>query len=589
MMKVVSFTFLWMLSTMTLLASTSADSIKPTCPIHKIKVERLPDLNIPRAGHTVMCLNGEVTAIGGHTTNFVPTPTAEYFKDGEWHLIQMPFDHDNGLAVPLSSGKVLVAGGHEKNMGIGQTYGAELYDPTTHTFEGIASLDTKRCLASATELDSGKVIISGNWCGNDTIEIYDGQYKFSNVKNVTFGRTTPYILRISKDDAIIVGHLASNMKNNNTPIVDCLRGEPRHIPLLEKWSIHTSDVSHITSNYFIGNEKENNYSYLLLADDNQGHYAIVLVKNGNFSLLPTTCEIPTETQWGKIFYRDRIIVDRKHKRAYLTAWGAGNTRANPKPVPIYIITIDYAETPACLTLGYTEPLADCCFQYPTLTQDGNLMLVGGIPSCSQFKPTNSTWLLHVNNDETPTLAPKNNSQFWLLIIGLLLSLGLFHAILHKKRLKKDNAQELGLSIDQLSGPQETCKVTPKENDDYQPVTSATNSERTIENELMQRISLLMEEEKLFLNPNLKESDISERFGVHRNYVSECINKLQGCTFPQFLANYRIAYAQQLMRSHPKMTIAAISMESGFASERSFYRTFRQVVGMNPKEWIDKKD
>jgi len=173
-----------MLPTMTLLATTSADSLKSVCPTYKIKAERLPDLNIPRSGHTVMCLNGEVTAIGGHTTNFVPTPTAEYFKDGKWKLIQMAFDHDNGFAVPLSSGKVLVAGGHEKNMGIGQTYGAELYDPATHTFEGIASLDTKRCLASATELDSGRVVIAGNWCEEDTIEIYDGQYEFSNVKNV---------------------------------------------------------------------------------------------------------------------------------------------------------------------------------------------------------------------------------------------------------------------------------------------------------------------------------------------------------------------------------------------------------------------
>ena len=48
----------------------------------KIEVERLPDLNIPRAGHSLFFVNGELTVAGGHTNGFVPTPTAEYYKDG---------------------------------------------------------------------------------------------------------------------------------------------------------------------------------------------------------------------------------------------------------------------------------------------------------------------------------------------------------------------------------------------------------------------------------------------------------------------------------------------------------------------------
>jgi hypothetical protein len=99
------------------------------CPVVKLEAERLPDLNIPRSGHSIVVVNGEVTVIGGHTANFVPTPTAEYFKDGKWHLVETAFTHDDGFALPLSSGKVLIAGGHSQNMGIGQSFEAELYDP----------------------------------------------------------------------------------------------------------------------------------------------------------------------------------------------------------------------------------------------------------------------------------------------------------------------------------------------------------------------------------------------------------------------------------------------------------------------------
>jgi len=162
------------------------------CPVVKLEAERLPDLNIPRSGHSIVAANGEVTVIGGHTTNFVPTPTAEYFKDGEWHLVETAFTHDDGFALPLSSGKVLIAGGHSQNMGIGQSFEAELYDPESHTTEGFASLNTKRCLASATELDSGRVVISGNWYHDDAIEMFDGRRSFLPVKDVTQDRCTPY-------------------------------------------------------------------------------------------------------------------------------------------------------------------------------------------------------------------------------------------------------------------------------------------------------------------------------------------------------------------------------------------------------------
>ena len=53
------------------------------CPTVRIVPERLPDMTMPRSGHSIFYVNGELTVVGGHTTNFVPTPTAEYYADGE--------------------------------------------------------------------------------------------------------------------------------------------------------------------------------------------------------------------------------------------------------------------------------------------------------------------------------------------------------------------------------------------------------------------------------------------------------------------------------------------------------------------------
>ena len=95
------------------------------CQVQKIELEQLPDLNISRAGHQVFCSNGEYVVAGGHTNGFVPTPTAEYFKDGQWHVIQMTYCHDFALSAKLKSGKILIAGGCEQPSGIGQTFNAE--------------------------------------------------------------------------------------------------------------------------------------------------------------------------------------------------------------------------------------------------------------------------------------------------------------------------------------------------------------------------------------------------------------------------------------------------------------------------------
>ena len=128
--------------------------------IERIVPERLPDLNIPRSGHHTVFVNGELTVMGGHTTAFVPTPTLEYYSDGAWHVVQMAYSHDAGLLVPMSNGKLLIGGGFEKPLGIGQLHSTEVYDPLTHSFSEFGCLDVRRASACGVELSEGRVLIT---------------------------------------------------------------------------------------------------------------------------------------------------------------------------------------------------------------------------------------------------------------------------------------------------------------------------------------------------------------------------------------------------------------------------------------------
>ena len=111
---------------------------------------------------------------------------------------------------------------------------------------------------------------------------------------------------------------------------------------------------------------------------------------------------------------------------------------------------------------------------------------------------------------------------------------------------------------------------------------------SLANQLTQRIETLMEEQRLYLNSDLKMGDVASQLGVHQNEVSACINTNKGCSFSQFINGYRVAYAQQLLRNHPEKKMAQVAMESGFANDTTFYRVFKSITGLTPSEWLSKQ-
>ena len=423
------------------------------CPVIKLETERLPDLNIPRAGHALFYArsaegrlqgkNGELTVAGGHTNGFVPTPTAEYLKDGKWHTMPMTYTHDFGLSVVLKSGKVLLAGGCEQPTGIGQTYTAELYDPQTHTFRGFGNMHQKRVWASALELDSGQVVIAGNWYQKDGIELfheaqsgsgdYKGKSSFSYIKDVTAERSTPYIFRMADGDALIIGSNDIKGDTIHSTFADRLKGDTLHIPLFQSWqplkiSTHDDAMS------FIGDEAEGDYTYLMPVQDSTGQVAIARVSDTDFSLLSTVCPIPLSCQGDAIEYFTNVIVDRQALRAYLLGIST-NYHAAPEKNPLYVLCIDYDQTStnggAPMTLYYTQPLEVVPNSTPLLTPEGNLLIAGGLTGSSNYTPSNDVWLLRVGGE--PEVASSNKSFWTWILLGIVVLAAILWAIRWRKQ------------------------------------------------------------------------------------------------------------------------------------------------------------
>ena len=432
-----------MMTVLTVLAQ--ADTI----PMIKIVPQRLPDLNIPRFCHGTFFADGELTVTGGHTSSFVPTPTAEFLKDGQWQVLQMAYTHDDGLCVPLRNGKVLLAGGYEKNLGVGQTIEAELYDPATHTFEGFGCLDRRRTQVSGIELPNGQVVAAGNWYHPDAIETYDGGMYFEMARDVSLHRSRPYLFRTSDGDVMVINGCWDNYgKPITSNIIDRLKGEPFRVPLLETWKP-----------YLLGHTPRSDDSFI--GDD----------------------------EFGEISYNTPVIVDRQSQRGYIIGYDTLSRK--------YILCIEYAKQPAPLTLYYTDPLKDADGCIPVLSPEGHLVTTGGIiHGGTWFTPSAAVWLFPVGNPIATVEAKGSSIWPWILLAGLIVLALLAYLIIYKRRLQ-------------------TPKNTTPEVTAPEPAPDSPRDEQ-----LMQRIIRLMEEQRPYLDSDLKQADVATALGVRLDEVSD---------------------------------------------------------------------
>lgn len=526
------------------------------CPVVSLEYEQLPDMHLARTGHHTFFLEGEPVVIGGHTSGFVPTATAEYFHDGEWHLMQTSYPHDQSMAVELSSGTIVLAGGHEQSLGIGQTFPVELYFPKEQRFDGYGCLELKRCFAEGVEIDSGRVIITGNWYHDDGIECYDGSRQCLYVKDVSQQRSLPYVLRTAKDNAVIFSSYDHHGHALDTIVVDRLKGDSFAVPLFEQWRPFYSQVQPHLANSFIGDVAAGRYSYLFTVVAKDGQLGLVKTDGERFELLDTDFPVPMDSEWGAIHYFSYVVADRKAEKAYVVGCDDDHR--------YYVLSISYARKPAELTLYHTTPFERLACSSPVLTDDGNLLIAGGAREVN-FTPYSSVVLLYTGNSQS-LIHSSTHIWLWLLAVVFLLCLAVLTLfVMLRRRRPQAVSQAAVVDIDKSS-------------------TTDDGSE-----ELMERICQLMEQEKLFLDSGLKVSDVAQRLGVRSRQVSDCIKSQRDILFAQFINVYRVEYAKHLLRNFPDIKMAAVWAGAGFSHEATFFRTFKAVVGMTPKEWMAKKD
>ncbi|GAB2510750.1 hypothetical protein GCM10027167_11150 [Nocardia heshunensis] len=102
-----------------------------------------------------------------------------------------------------------------------------------------------------------------------------------------------------------------------------------------------------------------------------------------------------------------------------------------------------------------------------------------------------------------------------------------------------------------------------------------------------RTQILTYLRKSYTDPNLTIDEVAQACLVSKRTLYRVCEDIGG---PALLVRrMRVEHARRLMRADPARSLSAIAAASGFATDRHFYRQFRQETGLTPGQFRTERD
>lgn len=126
---------------------------------------------------------------------------------------------------------------------------------------------------------------------------------------------------------------------------------------------------------------------------------------------------------------------------------------------------------------------------------------------------------------------------------------------------------------------------------FQPETDNVAEKPTLaaDTKVMAAIEAAMQNEKLYLQPELTLADLAKHLSMPPKVVSANINLAFGKPFNTYVNTWRVEEVKRRLAANDadKFTLLAIALESGFNSKTSFNRIFKDFTGKAPSDYVKK--
>lgn len=115
--------------------------------------------------------------------------------------------------------------------------------------------------------------------------------------------------------------------------------------------------------------------------------------------------------------------------------------------------------------------------------------------------------------------------------------------------------------------------------------SGLNDEKA--NEIHQNLNQVMQQQKLYKEPELTLDELSKTLEVPSNYLSQVINEKEGINFYDYINALRVEEFKRIVQleENKNFTLLSIAFECGFNSKTTFNRIFKKLTGLTPSQFV----
>lgn len=164
-----------------------------------------------------------------------------------------------------------------------------------------------------------------------------------------------------------------------------------------------------------------------------------------------------------------------------------------------------------------------------------------------------------------------------VILFIILIAGAIIILLYRKNKRNEEILEIA---------QQDLNYQEEELHDLAQQLDEAKAERTSNSNKMLyvRIEQVMDEESLYLNPELDIKMLAQAVNSSRSQVSACINSHTGKPFRQWISEYRLSLFVKMLKDNPATSIDILVMRCGYKEQSTFRRQFKAAYGMTAGEY-----
>jgi len=195
-------------------------------------------------------------------------------------------------------------------------------------------------------------------------------------------------------------------------------------------------------------------------------------------------------------------------------------------------------------------------------------------------------ILTTENELKESKLAASKSKLYFAGVIILLSLAIMVIIIiQNAKLKRSQRMIVAENVKSFKIEEENIKL---KNAIPQSIIPDSKDDEASGKILYRTIVKLLDQNKLYKNPEFNLAMLSKELNTNRSYISKAINEGGNKSFIEFINDYRIAESKRLLCNMDikQITIEAVGKEAGFNSKSTFFRVFKTNTGVTPSFFLN---